>query len=113
MCFVSIRVIRFILFKRIPCDMKANTAVILSYCCLLYWAHASLKFKDIFSFKFHRACLKKSGTKTPRVELEEIGPSIDFVLRRTHLAADSLYKEALRQPKAQKVRIYAIMIGII
>ena len=46
---------------------------------------------------------KKSGTKTPRVEVAEIGPSIDLIVRRTSLASDDLYKEACRQPKAAKV----------
>lgn len=56
-------------------------------------------------FRSYRVKLKKSGVKTPRVELEEIGPSFDFVLRRTHLAEESLYKEALKQPKALKVKV--------
>ena len=47
--------------------------------------------------------MKKSGLKTPRVEVEEIGPSFDFTLRRTHLASESLYKECLKKPKAAKV----------
>lgn len=46
--------------------------------------------------------LKKSGCRTPRIELEEMGPSFDFTLRRTHLASDDLYKTAHRQPKALK-----------
>uniref|UniRef100_A0A4W5MZL3 Ribosome production factor 2 homolog n=1 Tax=Hucho hucho TaxID=62062 RepID=A0A4W5MZL3_9TELE len=50
----------------------------------------------------YRSLLKKSGCRTPRIELEEIGPSFDFVLRRTHLASDDLYKTAHRQPKALK-----------
>ena len=37
--------------------------------------------------------------------MEEIGPSFDLVLRRTHLASDDLYKLAHRQPKALKVNI--------
>jgi len=56
-------------------------------------------------FRSYRVKLKKSGLKTPRVELEEIGPSFDFVLRRSHLAEESLYKEALKQPKALKVKV--------
>jgi len=56
-------------------------------------------------FRSYRVKLKKSGLKTPRVEVEEIGPSFDFVLRRTNLAEESLYKEALKQPKALKVKI--------
>ena len=47
--------------------------------------------------------MKKSGTRTPRVEIQEIGPSIDFIVRRTSLASDDLYKEACKQPKAAKV----------
>lgn len=50
----------------------------------------------------YRSLLKKSGCRTPRIELEEIGPSFDFVLRRTHLASEDLSKLAHRQPKALK-----------
>ncbi|KAM9797936.1 ribosome production factor 2 homolog [Neosynchiropus ocellatus] len=50
----------------------------------------------------YRTLLKKSGCRTPRIELEEIGPSFDFVLRRTHLASEDLYKLAHKQPKALK-----------
>ncbi|CAL1585258.1 unnamed protein product [Knipowitschia caucasica] len=50
----------------------------------------------------YRCVLKKSGCRTPRIELEEMGPSFDFVVRRTHLASEQLYKLAHRQPKALK-----------
>lgn len=50
----------------------------------------------------YKVLLKKSGCRTPRIELEEIGPSFDFTMRRTHLASDDLYKTAHRQPKALK-----------
>jgi ribosome production factor 2 len=40
--------------------------------------------------------LKKSGTKVPRMELEEVGPSMDLVVRRHHLPNDSLQKEAMK-----------------
>ncbi|TRY87737.1 hypothetical protein DNTS_031804 [Danionella cerebrum] len=43
--------------------------------------------------------LKKSGCRTPRVELQEMGPSFDFSLRRNHMASDDLYKLAHKQPK--------------
>eukprot|EP00112_Aurelia_sp_Birch-Aquarium-sp1_P002632 Seg1293.6 transcript_id=Seg1293.6/GoldUCD/mRNA.D3Y31 product="Ribosome production factor 2" protein_id=Seg1293.6/GoldUCD/D3Y31 len=52
----------------------------------------------------YRVSLKKSGTRTPRVEINEMGPSIDFVVRRTRLASHDLYKQACRQPKAAKVQ---------
>lgn len=47
--------------------------------------------------------LKKSGLRTPRIELEEIGPSIDFSIRRTKIASKDLYKLAHRKPAELKV----------
>eukprot|EP00094_Tigriopus_californicus_P004167 TCALIF_04015-PA protein Name:"Similar to Rpf2 Ribosome production factor 2 homolog (Mus musculus)" AED:0.04 eAED:0.04 QI:0/-1/0/1/-1/1/1/0/347 len=44
--------------------------------------------------------MKKSSTpKVPRIELEEIGPSMDLEVRRLHLASDDLFKTACRQVK--------------
>ena len=43
--------------------------------------------------------LKKSGTRVPNIELEEIGPSMNLVVRRSKLGSDDLYREAKRQPK--------------
>ncbi|XP_023398552.1 ribosome production factor 2 homolog isoform X4 [Loxodonta africana] len=53
-------------------------------------------------FRSYKLLLKKSGCRTPRIELEEIGPSLDLVLRRTHLASDDLYKLSMKMPKALK-----------
>ena len=47
----------------------------------------------------YRINLQKSGTKYPRVEMEEIGPSFDLVMRRTQLASDDLFKTACKQVK--------------
>ncbi|KAK7076414.1 rRNA-binding ribosome biosynthesis protein rpf2 [Halocaridina rubra] len=52
----------------------------------------------------YRILLKKSGTKVPRVELEEIGPSMTLVLRRTRFASDDLMKRACKQPKQLKTK---------
>jgi ribosome production factor 2 len=52
----------------------------------------------------YKIVLKKSGEKTPYVELEEIGPSMDFVLRRTKLASADLFKSACKQPKELKMK---------
>lgn len=38
-----------------------------------------------------------------------MGPSLDLVMRRTHLASDDLYKLSLKQPKALKVRSWERM----
>ena len=54
----------------------------------------------------HRIVLMKSGSSLPRVELEEMGPSLDFVMRRTHLASAEFYKKACRKPKALKVSVW-------
>lgn len=53
------------------------------------------------SYKIH---LKKSGTKVPRIELDEIGPSIDFTIRRNKLASEDLFKSACKQPKQLKAK---------
>ncbi|XP_073709155.1 ribosome production factor 2 homolog [Garra rufa] len=50
----------------------------------------------------YKVLLKKSGCRTPRIELEEMGPSFDFVMRRNHMASDDLYKTAHRQPRGVK-----------
>jgi len=52
--------------------------------------------------------LSKSSSKYPRVELEEIGPSLDLVVRRNQMASDDLFKTACKQVKnvrgAKKVK---------
>ncbi|CRK97264.1 CLUMA_CG010660, isoform A [Clunio marinus] len=51
----------------------------------------------------YKILLKKSGLRTPRIELEEIGPSIDFTIRRTKIASKDLYKLAHKKPVELKV----------
>jgi hypothetical protein len=53
-----------------------------------------------------RIQLKKSGSRIPRIELEEIGPSIDFKLRRIKISSDDLFRLACKKPKELKVSIY-------
>jgi len=50
----------------------------------------------------YRVLLKKSGCRTPRIELEEIGPSLTLVQRRSKVASDDLYKVANKQPITAK-----------
>lgn len=45
--------------------------------------------------------LKKSGTVVPRMELVEVGPSMDLVVRRHRLPNEGLRKEAMRTAKDQ------------
>lgn len=54
--------------------------------------------KKIF-LRSYKISLKKSGGRIPRIELEEIGPSLDLSVRRTHLASDDLFKSACKQVK--------------
>jgi len=46
------------------------------------------------SYRIH---MSKSAVKAPRVDLEEIGPRVDWRMRRTQLASEDLYKEACKQ----------------
>jgi len=55
-------------------------------------------------FRSYRTVMKKSGERVPRVELEEIGPHIDFVLRRSRLASAEKFKVASKQPKELKAK---------
>ncbi|KAI8141616.1 brix domain-containing protein 1 [Fennellomyces sp. T-0311] len=48
--------------------------------------------------------MKKSGSRTPRVELEEMGPMMDLVVRRTELPKAETWKRAVRVPKELKVK---------
>ncbi|XP_059153236.1 ribosome production factor 2 homolog [Physella acuta] len=50
----------------------------------------------------YRVLMKKSGSKTPRVELEPMGPFLDLTLRRTRLASDDLFKRALKKAALAK-----------
>jgi len=59
----------------------------------------------VFFVKTARIQLKKSGSRVPRVELEEVGPGADLVLRRTKIASDDLYRRAKKRPDAAKVGI--------
>ena len=52
-----------------------------------------------------RIITKRSGQKLPRVELEEIGPRIDFKLGRCQFPDSSIIKEALKKGKSSEVSI--------
>lgn len=46
---------------------------------------------------------KKSGQKVPRVEVEEMGPRIDFAIGRVKQAQDGNWKEAMKKAKGTEV----------
>lgn len=57
----------------------------------------------IIQMRSYKILLRKSGTRTPRIELEEIGPSLDLSIRRTKIASKDLYKLAHKRPAELKV----------
>ena len=52
-----------------------------------------------------RITTKKSGQKVPRVEVEEMGPRIDFRVGRMRDADQAHWKEAMRKGKESEVPI--------
>jgi ribosome production factor 2 len=56
----------------------------------------------LLSIRVFRIEFKKSGHRVPRIELNEIGPHADLIIRRTKLASDDFYKKTLKQPDAIK-----------
>ena len=59
--------------------------------------------KKVVHLRSYKIILKKSGTRIPRIELEEMGPRMDLVLRRTHLASDDLFSTACKQVKVRLI----------
>jgi ribosome production factor 2 len=55
---------------------------------------------------FRTSLKKEVGERNPRVELVEIGPSIDFVVARSRLASEDLYRTSLKKPKIPTVINY-------
>jgi len=53
-------------------------------------------------FRHYAIHMKKSGTRVPRVELEEVGPSLDLVVRRHQYGAEALRNLSLQKPKELK-----------
>jgi len=57
----------------------------------------------LFIYFLIRTVLTKTSLKTPRVELHEVGPSVDFVVRRDHMASADLFKTACKRPN---IKVY-------
>ncbi|NXT72987.1 RPF2 factor, partial [Zapornia atra] len=100
--FFSAKKLEFILLKIFLSDFFRGPSVpSIRLAGLEYVLHFTAVDGKIY-MRSYKVLLKKSGCKIPRIELEEMGPSLDLVMRRTHLASDDLYKLSLKQPKALK-----------
>ncbi|KAL8651057.1 MAG: hypothetical protein Q9210_003471 [Variospora velana] len=58
--------------------------------------------------KIHMRCwriiTKRSGQRVPRIEVEEIGPRIDFAIGRMKEAETGMWKEAMKKPRGVEAR---------
>ena len=50
-------------------------------------------------------CKRVGCVQIPRVELVEMGPSLDLALRRLQPAGPDLQREAMKQPKLTKKKV--------
>jgi len=64
----------------------------------------SVATNGMLQFRHYAVVMKKSGSRVPLVELHEVGPSIDFIWRRSQFGAESLRKEALMRPRILDVK---------
>lgn len=51
---------------------------------------------------------KKSGTTVPLTALSEVGPRIDFSVRRTRPAPEELHSQSMKAAKTEKKKVCAI-----
>ena len=66
-------------------------------------------------FRQYAVGLKKSGSKVPRVELTQVGPSFDFEIRRVKTPPPDVAREAMKTaPKSskKKVRCVCFVYGV-
>ncbi|GAA5809938.1 hypothetical protein MFLAVUS_003353 [Mucor flavus] len=57
---------------------------------------------DRILFRTYSIEMKKSGLKTPRVELAEMGPNYDLKMKRVNVPKPDMWKSAVRVPKEVK-----------
>lgn len=56
-------------------------------------------------FRQYAIAFKKSGAQVPRTELAEIGPKIDFSIRRSRAAPEEIQTQSMKQPKVEKQKV--------
>ena len=111
-----------IVFNGSPWDASADLLTIRSILLDTFTGDPSLDKLDLKGLKYamsftlvengdkykvlmrvYNIILKKSGGRKPRVELEEVGPSIDFVKGRCTNANMDMLKLALKEPMVNRV----------
>ena len=60
--------------------------------------------REMIYMRCWRLVTRRSGQKLPRVEVEEMGPRIDFRLGRARDADQTILKEAMKKTKGAEVR---------
>ena len=60
-------------------------------------------FKPVIQMRCYKLITKRSSSKVPKVEVDEIGPRIDFRVGRVREAEASMLKEAMRKAKTTEV----------
>ncbi|KAK0392313.1 hypothetical protein NLU13_1809 [Sarocladium strictum] len=60
--------------------------------------------KPALHLRVYLISTKRSGQKLPRVEVEEIGPRMDFRIGRIREAEEAVLKEAMKKPKGMEER---------
>lgn len=62
------------------------------------------ELKPVIHMRVYMINTKRSGHKVPRVEVEEVGPRMDFRPGRIQEPQEHMWKEALKKPKAGEER---------
>ncbi|MCJ1421771.1 rRNA-binding ribosome biosynthesis protein rpf2 [Xylographa parallela] len=62
------------------------------------------KTRDMIYMRCWRLVTRRSGQRLPRVEVEEMGPRIDFKLGRVREAEEGTWKEAHKQARTSEAR---------
>ena len=60
---------------------------------------ATSGLEDLVSLRVYSIRMEASGQKSPRVELEEMGPSMDLFMQRSKFSSDDMRKASLKRPK--------------
>ncbi|KAM0343337.1 hypothetical protein ACHAPU_008658 [Fusarium lateritium] len=60
--------------------------------------------KPVIHLRVYTISTKKSGQRLPRVEVEEIGPRMDFRVGRVREPDESMLKEAMKKPRGLEER---------